>query len=147
MTDETIPAKDLALRLGVTPESVRRWAKQGRLRSIRHGRRYSIPLIEAELFVAEYERVLGEQLSPDIPQRSKFYRVRTRPPSVPHGRSSLYVTVQTAMLHMVDDERREELAKTDQRISRSEFVEAAIGYYVNARKNERLNAKRKKVAS
>lgn len=138
-----VRAIDLALRLGVSPESVRRWIKQGRLRAIQHGKVYRIPAIEAELFVSEYERELGEQLTCDIPTRPKFYRVRTRTDVVPQGRTSLYVTVQTAMLHMVDEERREELAQSDQRISRSEFVEAAIGYYVNARKRERLSAKRK----
>lgn len=140
---EHVRAIDLAVRLGVTPESVRRWIKQGRLHAITHGKQYRIPVLDAELFVVEYERELGEQFTCDIPTRPKFYRVRTRTDVVPQGRTSLYVTVQTAMLHMVDDERREELAESDQRISRSEFVEAAIGYYVAMRKRDRLSARRK----
>lgn len=140
MNEETVPTKDMALRLGVTPESVRRWVREGRLRAVRVGARYKIPVVDAILFISEYEREFGKLLEPDIPVRPPTYRVQRKPQSCPEGRQSLYVTVQTEMLHMVDDERREET----QRISRSEFIEAAVGYYVNTRKRDRLNKMRGK---
>lgn len=138
MIDDVTP-KDLAARIGVHPSTVSRWCKEGRIRASRKGRTFTIPMLDAQIFADAYVTTHGEPLSPDVPVRRARYRVPNRRIQPGTKRQGMYVTIQAELLHMVDDERREE-AET---ISRSEFVEAAIGYYVNARKRERMSARRK----
>lgn len=135
MTDGVTP-KELAARLGVHPITVSRWCKDGRLRSTPCGRTFIIPLDVAEAFADAY--IALNAPTSDAPVR---YRVPNRRITPGTKRQGLYLSAEADVLQVVDEERRLE----GEPISRSDFIEAAIGHYVNARRRER--AAKMKVAS
>ena len=134
MTDDRVRPMTIAARLGVHPVTVLRWIREGRLSAVRVGRNYFIPRVDAGVFVDAYVRYYGDPLAPKVPGRPSTHRVgRGNGHRDGNGQQSFYVTMPTAILRMVDEERRLE----PERISRSDFVEAAVGHYLNVRKNAR----------
>lgn len=133
MNDDRVRPMAIATRIGVHPVTVLRWIREGRLSAVKVGRNYFISRVEADVFADAYVRRYGEPLSPDIPGRPTGYRAGRVSARGGDGRQSFYVTMPTAILRMVDAERRQE----EDRVSRSDFVEAAVGHYINARKNAR----------
>lgn len=133
---------DVARRLGVTEQSVRRWIKEEKLFATRRGERYRIPLTDAELFVSRYEQEYGSPLAPEIPARTSKYRAARTGRTAPGSRQSFYVTLDGPILGRIDAERRAQ----EGRVSRSDFVEAAVGHYLNFIYHKRKSEERKAVS-
>lgn len=122
---EITPA-EMADMIGVHAESVRRWIRAGHLPGRQVKGRYYISDIDARLFIEEYEKLFGERLSPKPLARESKYRARAKP-TAPTKPQSFYVTLEAPILARLDRERSTQPTKP----SRSEFVAAAVGYYLN----------------
>jgi excisionase family DNA binding protein len=115
-----VTVSSIAKRLMVANQTVLRWIREGRLEASFDGRRYIIEPGTGEAFCEEYERGCGPILS----RRPYLKQQALRVPSYPRlARLGFFVKLDAPTLHRIDAERGD--------ADRSNFAEAAIGYYLN----------------
>lgn len=114
-----ITAQELADRLGVLPQAVTRMCRQGRIFAVRNGRHWRIPVEDANRFIKEYTRTVGEPMV-SIPKPRRY-----REPAGGRETVDVHAVLSKEAVNHIEAIRRQ----GPERLTRTSIIERAVLAY------------------